>query len=71
MFFVPTIRFQVLYIFIVLGLERRRLVFANVTANPTAEWLAQRVVNAFPWTPHQGSSSATAIELSCSPSHAE
>ncbi len=41
MFVVPTIRFQVLYIFIILGLERRRLVFANVTTNPTAEWLAQ------------------------------
>jgi hypothetical protein len=49
MFVVPTIRFQVLYIFIILGLERRRLVFANVTTNPTAQWLAQQVVNAFPW----------------------
>jgi transposase InsO family protein len=39
----------VLYIFIILGLQRRRLVFANVTTNPTAEWLAQQVVNAFPW----------------------
>ena len=34
MFVVPTIRFQVLYIFIILGLERRRLVFANVTDEP-------------------------------------
>jgi transposase InsO family protein len=49
MFVVPTIRFQVLYIFIILGLERRRLIFANVTANPTADWLAQQIVNAFPW----------------------
>ena len=49
MFVVPTIRFQVLYIFITLGLERRRLIFANVTTNPTAEWLAQQVVNGFPW----------------------
>ena len=49
MFVVPTIRFQVLYIFVILGLERRRLLFANVTTNPTAEWLAQQVVNAFPW----------------------
>src|SRR5262249_24006358 len=46
---VPTVRFQVLYIFIILGLERRRLILANVTTNPTAEWLAQQVVNAFPW----------------------
>jgi hypothetical protein len=49
MFVVPTIRFQVLYTFIILGLERRRLIFANVTTNPTAQWLAQQVVNAFPW----------------------
>ncbi len=49
MFVVPTIRFQVLYIFIILGLQRRRLVFANVTTTPTAPWLAQQVVNAFPW----------------------
>jgi transposase InsO family protein len=49
MFVVPTIRFQVLYVFLILGLERRRLVFANVTTNPTAAWLAQQVVNAFPW----------------------
>jgi putative transposase len=49
MFVVPTIRFQLLYIFIILGLERRRLIFANVTTNPTADWLAQQVVNAFPW----------------------
>ncbi len=48
MFVVPTIRFQVLYIFVVLGLERRHLVFANVTTNPTADWLGQQVVNAFP-----------------------
>jgi putative transposase len=42
---------RVLYIFIILGLERRRLIFANVTTNPTAQWLAQQVVvvNAFPW----------------------
>jgi len=48
MFVVPTIRFQVLYIFIILGLERRRLIFTSVTTNPTAQWLAQQVVNAFP-----------------------
>jgi hypothetical protein len=40
MLVVPTIRFQILYVFIILGLERRRLIFANVTTNPTAEWLA-------------------------------
>ena len=45
----PTIRFQVLYVFVVLALERRRLVFANVMTNPTAFWLGQQTINAFPW----------------------
>jgi len=49
MFVLPTIRFQVLYIFVILGLERRRIVFAHATINPTVEWLTQQVVNAFPW----------------------
>jgi putative transposase len=49
LFTVPTVRFQILYVFVVLALERRRLVFANVTTNPTAFWLGQQTVNAFPW----------------------
>src|SRR5664280_1673689 len=34
MFTVPTVRFQILYVFVIVALERRRLVFANVTTNP-------------------------------------
>jgi len=49
LFTVPTVRFQVLYVFVVVALERRRLVFANVTTNPTAFWLGQQTINAFPW----------------------
>ena len=49
MFVLTTIRFKLLYVLVILELERRRFVFANVTKNPTAEWLAQQVVNAFPW----------------------
>jgi transposase InsO family protein len=45
----PTARFEILYVLVILALERRRLVFANVTTNPTAFWLGQQVVNAFPW----------------------
>jgi transposase InsO family protein len=45
----PTVSFQVLYVFVILALERRRLVFANVTTSPTAFWLGQQTVNAFPW----------------------
>src|SRR5450830_95318 len=49
LFTVPTVRFQILYVFVILALERRRLVFANVTTNPTAFWLGQQTINAFPW----------------------
>ena len=48
-FTVPTIRFQVLYVFLVLAHDRRRILHFNVTAHPTAEWTAQQLVQAFPW----------------------
>jgi putative transposase len=48
-FTVPTIRFQVLYVFLVLAHERRRILHFNVTAHPTAEWTAQQLRNAFSW----------------------
>jgi len=48
-FTVPTIRFQVLYVFLVLAHERRRVVHFNVTAHPTAEWSAQQLREAFPF----------------------
>jgi putative transposase len=48
-FTVPTIRFQVLYVFLVLAHERRRILHFNVTAHPTSEWTAQQLRNAFPW----------------------
>ena len=48
-FAVPTIRFQVLYVFLVLAHDRRRIVHFNVTAHPTAEWTAQQLREAFPW----------------------
>ena len=48
-FTVPTIRFQVLYVFLVLSHERRRVAHFNVTAHPTAEWTAQQLREAFPF----------------------
>jgi putative transposase len=48
-FAVPTIRFQILYVFVVLAHERRRIVHFAVTAHPTAEWTAQQMREAFPW----------------------
>ena len=48
-FTVPTIRFQVLYVFLVLAHDRRRVVHFNATAHPTAEWTAQQLREAFPF----------------------
>jgi len=48
-FTVPTIRFQVLFVFLVLAHERRRILHFGVTAHPTAEWTAQQLRDAFPW----------------------
>jgi len=48
-FTVPTIRFQVLYGFLVLAHNRRQIVHFNVTAHPTAEWTVQQLREAFPF----------------------
>ena len=49
LFVVPTIGFNLLYAFIILRLDRRQLVWINATANPTAEWIARQITQAFPW----------------------
>jgi transposase InsO family protein len=48
-FVVPTLGFKLLYAFVVVRLERRDLVWINVTAHPTAEWVAHQITEAFPW----------------------
>jgi hypothetical protein len=48
-FVVPTIQFQILYVFLVLAYERRRILHFAVTPHPTAEWTAQQMREAFPW----------------------
>jgi hypothetical protein len=48
-FIVATARFRLLYCFLVLRHDRRRVVHFNVTAHPTARWTAQQVVEAFPY----------------------
>jgi transposase InsO family protein len=48
-FTVPTATFRVLYVFIVLANERRRVVHFNVTESPSAAWAGQQIVEAFPW----------------------
>jgi transposase InsO family protein len=49
LFVVPTIGFDLLYAFVILRLDRRDLVWINVTATPTAEWVARQITEAFPW----------------------
>ena len=49
LFVVPTIGFNLLYVFVIVRLGRRELVWINVTTNPTAEWLARQITEAFPW----------------------
>ena len=49
LFVVPTLGFDLLYAFVVIQLDRRELAWINVTANPTAEWLARQITEAFPW----------------------
>lgn len=48
-FVVPTATFRLLYVFLVLSHDRRRVVHFAVTAHPTAEWTAQQLITAFPW----------------------
>ena len=49
LFVVPTIGFDLLYAFVIVRLDRRDLVWTNVTTNPTAEWVARQITEAFPW----------------------
>ena len=48
-FTVPTATFRVLYCFIILAHDRRKVVHFNVTEHPTAQWTAQQLVEAFPF----------------------
>src|SRR6266481_4999353 len=47
---VPTVGFKLLFVLVILRHQRRRLISLSVTANPTAEWIAHQITEAFPWT---------------------
>jgi putative transposase len=47
---VPTVTFRLLYVFVILAHDRRRIVHVAVTEHPTAPWIAQQLRNAFPET---------------------
>jgi hypothetical protein len=49
LFVVPTIGFDLLYAFVIIRIDRRALVWINVTVHPTAEWVARQITEAFPW----------------------
>ena len=48
-FVVPTVSFRVLFVFIVLAHHRHRVIHFSVTPNPTSDWTAQQIAEAFPW----------------------
>src|ERR1700686_414607 len=48
-FVVPSLGFKPLYGFVIIRLDRRDLVWINVTTNPTAEWVGRQITEAFPW----------------------
>jgi transposase InsO family protein len=49
LFVVPTIGFGLLYAFVIVRIARRDLVWIDVTRNPTADWVARQITEAFPW----------------------
>ena len=49
LFVVPTMAFEQLFAFLILGHGRRQLLWFAVTQRPTAEWLARQITEAFPW----------------------
>jgi transposase InsO family protein len=46
---VPTVGFKLLFVLVILRHQRRRLISLTVTTNPTAEWIARQITDAFPW----------------------
>jgi transposase InsO family protein len=51
---VPTIGFKLLFVLVILRHQRRQFISLTVTTNPTAEWIARQITDAFPWNeaPH-------------------
>lgn len=49
LFVVPSVGFRLLYGLVIVHVARRILVWTAVTTNPTAEWMARQITEAFPW----------------------
>ena len=69
LFVIPTVGFDLLYAFVIVRLDRRQLVWINVTTNPTAEWIARQLTEAFPWdeAPRATSSGIKIASMATSP----
>lgn len=50
-FSVPTVTFSVLYVFFIIGHDRRRILHFNITRHPTSAWILQQLREAFPYKP--------------------
>jgi len=48
-FTVPTAKFRILFVLVILSHNRRQVVSFKATSNPTTMWTAQRIIEAFPW----------------------
>lgn len=48
-FAVPTLTFKLIYGFVVLSHDRRKILHVNVTSNPTQDWTARQLTEAFPY----------------------
>jgi putative transposase len=48
-FTVATVRFEILFVLVILTHDRRHVRHFNITTHPTATWTAQQIVEAFPW----------------------
>ena len=60
-FVVPTASLKVLFVLVVLAHDRRRVVHFNITEQPTAQWTAQQLVEAFPFDERHGIYCETAM----------
>ena len=71
LFVVPIVGFDLLNAFVIVRLDRRDLVWINVTINPTAEWVARQLTEAFPWNEAPGYMIRDAIGFTAPSSHAD
>jgi hypothetical protein len=67
-FVVPAVSFRILFVFLVLAHDRRRVLHFNVTEHPTAEWTATQIVQAFGGIQLQATCSATVTGSMVTPS---